>query len=420
MKHIYSLFALALTLGFAACNSEDESMLTAESTTPSVQPQWTPIQFPEDDGSKKLTGKPRAQLDKLIKAMDPQRALSRTMLNLNDDQYNEIKAFTDGLCATCTDNTSKITTLNRWVKQNVTYSESDNNAYSVFKYHKGVCQGYANLLHAMLLTQNIPCVGINGYMVTYPTAPIEFNPGHAWVYAYGNSSWYVCDPTNSESKYVIGSSSCDNLQPDMVDAILFEDDNFMYNFYNMNFNVCRVKHADNDLVLPYSAGGYVVSSFNPQTPIPTSVQNIYIGKNITTLGKTYTIIGLIAYHSFDEMCYVDPENPSMGSYNGVVYNKDEKGNLTDIYYIPSMMKTIILRPMETVEKNTIIDLEGVEEIVFTEGTKKLEAYAIESCPRLRTVYIPEGCVLDDNAIYRCPTNVQVIVGVPEAIHHVRL
>lgn len=413
MKKLYTILGVILCIGFAACTNEDE-----ETVGLAIENIPNPIffsapNFPSDDGSISFENSESRsdRFAKLLEATTPDRALDATPLDITEEQMAKIKAFADDLCTTATSETQKIKLLTKWCKENITYDYTNNNAWSVFEKRTGVCQGYANLLKAMLLSQGIPCVVVNGYYDYY---------GHAWNYAYSakDKQWFICDPTNSTSTYYLGSSSASHLQPEMADIILFEDDGFCYNYYENNLNVCTVKSESTDLVVPFSAGGYRVTMFNPSTAIPASVKNIYIGKNITSLGQN--IKGLVAYRSSDEMCYVDPDNEWYGSANGVIYNKDWQGNLTSIVYIPSMMKTVTLLPMEKVEKNTIIDQEGVEVIIFSEGTKYIEAYAIESCPNLRTVYVPEGCKMDKDAIYRCPKNVNVIIGNPTGIKQVKV
>lgn len=422
MKHIYLLTLPLLCLALCACSSEDELTTDLEPSGSIVDvPSFMAPEFPANDGSQALLGSDAEKLNKLLKAIDPQRAMDRSMLEITDAQFEEIKAKADEVCASATTTANKINKLTEWVHNYVQYGEGDNNAYQIFKKKVGVCQGYSNLLHAMLLSQGIPSVGVNGYYVTSSQYY-----GHAWVYAAnvsattGKATWYVCDPTNSTKGYTSTSSSVNHLQPESADIVLFDDEQFEFKWQFKGLNISRVKKSDNDLVLPFSAGGYRVTMFNPECALPANVTNIYIGANINSLGETYNIIGLTAYRGNDEMCYVDPDNHDIGSANGVVYRKDYQENLTSIYYIPSQMTTITLLPMEKVEKNTILDQKGVEVIIFPDGTKYLEAYAIENCPNLRVVYVPTDCKVDKQAIYRCPDNVEVIYGTATGIKNVRL
>lgn len=425
MKNIHYLILLSLTIALCACTGDDEPTTTEISYAEGVKstnvlsspPSAT---FAQPDNSIELTGTDYNKFNTLIKAVDPQRALDRTILDITDEQFEEIKAAATAQCNGISSTVDKITALNKWVHNHVTYSEGNNNAYEVFKNRKGVCQGYSNLLKAALISQGIPCVGVNGW---YVTSRDYF--GHAWVYVCnmsdsGKREWYICDPTNSTTRYTLGSSSASHLQPEMADIVLFDDELFEYKWQFKGFNISRVKNAKADLVLPYSTGGFRLTMFNPEAALPSTVSNIYIGSNITSLGETYNIIGLNAYPGQDKMCYVDPKNKEIGSAEGVVYRKNYIGELTSIYYIPSQMTTITLLPVEKVEKNTIYRQMGVQEIVFPEGTKVLESYAIENCPSLRTVYIPKGCILERDAIYNCPADVEVIEGEPTGIHDLHI
>lgn len=412
MKYTYGLPLAFAAFAFAACTSDDltDDPMKQDANYDAAA-LFAPV-FPENDGSTDLKSKDKnTNLSKLLKAMDTQRALDRSMFELTDEQWATIKAKADEVCESSKTVSAKITKLNDWVHANVKYDYAANDPWSVFTSKKGVCQGYSNLLKVMLLTQDIPTVGVNGWLNT--------TLAHAWIYASDGVNWYVCDPTNRTGKTNMTlTSNYSHLQPDMADVIIFEDDDFAYNYQEGYLNVCTVKNADSDLVVPFSTNKYRVASFNPRTAIPSSVRNIYIGSNIKTLGQN--IIGLSEYPAADEYCDVDPANTSLGSYAGVVYTKDTKGELTSLCYIPAAMTTIVLKPMETVGKNTIYHQLGVEEIVFTEGTRLLESYAIEDCPKLRAVYVPEGCKLEKDAIYNCPKNVEIIHGVPTGIRPVKM
>lgn len=421
MKQLYSFSIAALALAICACSSDDEiTTLAPQLTTVETTALYAPA-FPQPDGSKVLTGNVYKDFNNLIKAIDPERALDYSSLEITDEQFQEIQAAATEQCKGVVSDAEKITALNKWVHNYVTYGESDNNAYAVFQNHMGVCQGFSNLLKAALVSQGIPCVCVNGW---YATSSAYY--GHAWVYACaisastGKPVWYICDPTNSTARYSIGSSSSQHLQPEMADIVLFDDDQFEYKWQYRGFNISRVKYGDRNLVLPFSAGGYQLNMFNPEVALPATVNNIYMGSNITSLGESYNIIGLRAYPAQDRMFFVDPENKELGSANGVVYRKNYDGDLTSIYYIPTQMTSITLLPIEKVEKNTILDQPSVEEIIFPDGTKVLESYAIESCPNLRRVYVPKDCTLEKDAIYLCPASVEVIYGIPTGITKVRM
>lgn len=372
-----------------------------EETDPGDEQEPT---FPVNDGSQVLYMTDKAyNLMLLLEKADPKRALSRSMFpELTDNQFATIKKKADEICQYCKDDAERIVTLNHWVKENMTYTQAPTDPWTVFNKLQGVCQAYSNLLKVMLLTQGLPSVGVNGWYGN--------NGAHAWVYGYANDTktWYVCDPTNSWDVHKMGNyKNYSHLNAEFTDIEIFEDELFAYNLYSGYFNVCRVKKAGKNLVIPFSKMGFKLNSFNPNAAIPSTVRDIYIGSNIETIGTQSTRIGLKSYPGEDERCHVDEYNNSLGSHEGVIYSRDYSGKLNSIVYIPTRMTTLTVLPMETVGKNTITRLESVEVIIFPVGTKVLEAYAIEDCPKLRLVRVPKGCKVDAQAVYKCSSQVKI-------------
>ena len=241
--------------------------------------------------------------------------------------------------------------------------------------------------------------------------------GHAWVYVVAGTQWIVSDPTNS-SGYSMGTpSTYTHLIPFQADTDFFEDETGVYHFYTTKLNLREVKHAEgNILTVPYSVGGFVINSFNPLSPLPSNITEIYLGSNIETLGESP--VGLVQHGARVEAVHVDEANPVLMSHKGVVYLRN--GGYPQLHYVPSAMTIVELMPMEVVSKNTIYNQMSVEEIIFPEGTKRLEDYAIENCPRLKRVYVPVDCEVSSRALYGVPPTVEIIRGLPSGIVHVRM
>lgn len=372
---------------------------------PSVTPEPTPTAgFPQPDGSPEwyMTDKPK-NFAGLLAKVKPSAALTRSMFpELTDEQFAAIKTEADAICKPYSTAADKISALNDWVLENVTYGNADNTPWAVYQNRVGICQGKANLLKVMLLTQDIPAVGVNGWYG---------NEGHAWTYAHDGTNWYVCDPTNARGSILMSNfTKYSHLKPDMADIPIFEDDQCVYSYYEGYLNVSIVKSTAADFVVPYGKEGFRVCSFNPSKALPASVRSIYIGSNIRTLGEN--IVGLRTYPGNDEACFVDPYSSYFESYGGVVYKQNEYSGQMEVYYIPTKLTTLRLKPIEKVEKNTVVNLPSIETIIFAEGTKTLEPWAIENCPALRTVYVPKDCNVMENALYRCPS-ATVVYGLPE-------
>lgn len=407
---IHYTFSLALALVFSACSSDTETISTSAEENVSRPAAVDESLFPADDGAKELKGTAAYKLRTLLENADPAIGNPLGYQVIEKTQYQEIKEFTDDLIKECANNKEKYQKIFKWIVCNIRYSYegTDNNPYPVFINKVGVCQGYANLLKIMLHSQDIPCILVNGYL-----KPIG---GHAWDYVCIDGTWYVSDPTNNGSFLISSLSSYTHLDPYHLDAVLYEDDQFCYNFHDKNLNIQTVKHSSDKLVLPYSIGGYKISSFTPESDLPENVRELYIGTNITTFG---TDAYYLSEHDKGlEMIYVDPENKKLASENGIVYNKS--GNNFSICYIPAGMTRVELKAMKVIEKNLIFKNNNVTEIIFPEGTEKIESYAIECCPNLKVAYVPENTEIEENAFCEVHAEFKIIRRSTTGIHHVTM
>lgn len=259
-------------------------------------------------------------------------------------------------------------------------------------------------MKVMLLTQGIPVLVANGYC---------YGMGHAWNYTYCGGKWIICDATNKGSFSADAFSTYTHLSPVRADIVLFEDENYVYEYFDYALNISIVKKGDEQTVLPYSANEIRVTSFNPHEPLPENIQELYIGKNIESLGTD--IIGLTDAGQNLVAVHVDETNTRLRSHEGAVYQKNGTSNY--LYYVPGKLEMHKLLPMETVEKNTIYDQPGLKAIEFAEGTKRIEAYAVENCPKLEKAYVPREAVIETDAFYRVSPKFEIIRGNSTGIGH---
>lgn len=401
-KQLNTLAILCFTSVFLACGgSENSNPVTPESDKQNeihgihaiVQPSAS---FAKDDGAKQLAGSSAEKAASLLTkaGFATMTGLHRTVIS--KEEYKEIDAFTHELVNGLETPMEVYQQIFQWIVSNVQYASGyvDNNPYPVFKTKEAICQGYANLLSVMLHTQDIPVCIANGML----------NPvgGHAWNYVYLDN-WYVSDPTNNGHYLMSDFAAYKHLIPMSLDVDLFEDENFVYQFYEEKLTLRKVKKSDKQLIAPFSVEGFQIGAFNPESALPTEVEEIYIGKNIESLGEN--LIGLSVHAPSIKYAYVDPSNDKMDSYGQVVYRSSVP------YYIPASASVIQFKPLATIGKNLLKDHKKVETIVFQPGTQKLESYAIENCPNLRKAYIPEETVLSENAFYGVHSTFQVVRGI---------
>lgn len=370
-------------------------------------------EFPEPDASRTF--------DKLTPAKSIKTLLTKAgiactdtlgRINITDEQYDEIKVFTDNLVAGMKTQYEIYEKCYNWVRTNVKYASGyvNNDPYPVFKTKSAICQGYANLLHVMLHTQGVPAMVVNGYMQSGISNGMLFGLGHAWNYVNCDGTWYVSDPTNSGQFEMSKLNTYETwLAATSMDVVLFKEDDCWINFNEAFLNICKVVTEKSVFVAPYSVEDLTITCFNPLEEIPSNVREIYIGENIESLGEG--VIGLKDKAPSVEFVAVDPGNKCFVSHAGAVfYSTGYKP--TDVYkqidlnvpaYIPAKLKRLELKAVGnnasgvTYGKMTVSGHKGIEEIVFPKETKSIEGGAIEKCPNLKVAYIPTGVTVSQSA-----------------------
>jgi len=408
MKKNYLVPLLAIGLTIVSC-SADEDMEVLQPDETSAQVDLTKkVVFPSDENAKDLPSSNILKVRDIIKASGPEIGHQKAYYKLTDEQYKEIKAFTDDLVTGIEDETEVYQTIFNWICKNISYDYTDNEPYSVFKSKKAICQGYANLMHVMLRSQGIPVLIVNGMLSNVG--------GHAWNYVYVGGKWKVSDPTNSSQYDMLKTPTYSHLIPFSIDARLFESDEYVFTFKESKLNLAKVKKADTDFAVPYSVAGFKVTSFSPDSLLPANISTLIVGDNIESLGEEY--LGLRENSPSVQSIHIDPNNKNLHAYAEVAYYK--WGDGFTIAYVPSAIKRVELPPVEVMGKNYFYKHNNIEELVFTKETKKIEAYAVEGCPRLRVAYVPEGVEIDPQAFYNVGQNFQIIREDCTGIEHVKM
>lgn len=408
MKKIYYILSFVFATGlFASCSNDINGMEELFPGNDTELPGANETRaFAEDDGARGMRGNAATKLYTLLTKADEIFYTKKANYTITDEQFAEIKAFTDELVSDKNTPETKYKTIFSWLVKNIKYNNTDtpysNEPYDVFKNKICVCQGYSNLLNVMALSQEIPVINANG---------LFHGMGHAWNYVKYNGKWFLSDATNNieylaanYSEYV----STHGYTPTHADGIIVENDLYAYSFEYEQINLKSVKVADDAFIVPFSVSfgdgsKYKLTSFDPSTDLPSNVKEIYIGKNIEHLGAN-NLIGLNDHAPNVEAAYVAPENSHFTSYAGVVYQKKSTSPL----YIPAAMMRVELIPAETYGKETLKGHKNVREIVFPSGTKRIENWAVEKCPNLLAAYVPVDTEVDENAFTGCHAEFRII------------
>lgn len=154
-------------------------------------------------------------------------------VNSPEDVSDTVRALSNQIVGSETDPYQKLFLLNQWVAENVYY---DNDFIAdptkpltylpddVLESRRSVCEGYARLLHALVLAQGIPCF----IVVTYSLGSSNFldsslsditDTNHVHCEAFADGRWVQMDPTwGSRNTYENGVFTYTPSEPAYFDA----------------------------------------------------------------------------------------------------------------------------------------------------------------------------------------------------------
>ena len=394
MKKFYTLLLLLSSAAFMACSTNDEVLSDIEETEESAPVFYSAAQpdesyFPEADKSTELYKLSLSDaLSRCVRKGSDDLGVALNEGMATEEELEELAAEVEVIIENATTEKEKLDAIYNWVRTNIKYDHEGGNAtqgaYATFRIGTAVCQGYSNLVNVMCHIAGIACFNANGYYT-------EYWLGHAWNYAKADDKWYVVDATNSRM-YLMTQTTKYNTDyyPMMVDVTLFEDDNFQYTWQDGHLAVTAVKTNTPIVTVPFSIEGLRVSSFNPQTIVPSSVKVLYFGANIMHIGDGNSI-GINFHANSVEAIHVATANSTYYSENGVLYRKN--GTEVQLALVPPAMRWVELSSKLTeLEKNAIYHHSAIETLVIPSSVRRIEPWAVEDAPKLMWIYIPEECV----------------------------
>ena len=150
-----------------------------------------------------------AAANKILLAMDPKVALTLSDYpELTKEQFEEIKAKATEITQGAKNQTEALRRIHDYLVKSITYDregkgaelaegKDSNSPYLVFRNKLCVCQGYANLLRVMAISQGIPSVSLNGNL--FGGKGTYYYGGHAWAAALVDGKWIIEIPPTAIS-----------------------------------------------------------------------------------------------------------------------------------------------------------------------------------------------------------------------------
>lgn len=347
-------------------------------------------------------------------------------LNITDEQYEIIRDYTLELTKGCKTDSEKIQTVyyhlaNR-VQADVGPAISHDNAtcndpYPMFKNMGGVCQGYSNLCRTMLTALDIPCIISHGFYLFENEQRAE---GHAWDLVYCDGHWGIVDASMIKFFLMFADreKSFSFYSTTELEQVLYTENDLEFSYYDGGLGVIGYSGDAEELIIPENCQGHRVVSVHPhcvysenslasssvrRIVIPATVEHGILAATLNFIGEESANLVPFSTASLAEI-EVDENNPVYASYKGVLYDKA----YSRILCIPNALTDVELKPLEYLEKNTIYSLPNLRTLKIAEGTAALEEYAIENCPALEKISIPDSVTeIADNAFYSCAENITV-------------
>ena len=426
MNQKSSFYLVSLIVLLAACNNVDDiDEMTPSETSEVAVKRSAPDNdlFARRNDEKLLSGAYTDPSDynhyyndqviaehasKLMCEADTNMAAGLNSVEITDKHLDELKSFVEkSILSTETKQYNKMMAILKWIRANIKYDYKDQDAYSVFKNRVAVCQGYSNLMVAMLHTQGIKATVATGFLAN--------TGGHAWVYALADGVWYVADPTNRNNVYKMKAELNQykaTLQPWNIDMPLAKDDKFVYDFRDKHFNIRQVLTDDEQVSVPFGALGYRITAFDPIGGINEHVREIYLSLNIVSIGEY--VQGLKTHGSNLQNIYVlNEENHSINEFDGCVYSikynsSTKKTTYLKLLYVPGNKLEINFAPLTKITSKLIEDLPNVEVIHFDEATLTFEDYAVTGCPNLKEIYINKNAKVSSKAFSDLPAGCSIL------------
>ena len=140
MKNFYKVLSLTAFL-IMSTSCSDNKMGLEDFEMPEAQIQTK--SFAQNDGSTDLSKRSNGYKSyKLLSTAGPAVGMPLGNINITDEQYAEIKSFTDELVANCTTDEQIHSIVHSWLVNNIQYEHYgyvDNDPYPVFKNKKAIC-----------------------------------------------------------------------------------------------------------------------------------------------------------------------------------------------------------------------------------------------------------------------------------------
>ncbi len=309
-----------------------------------------------------------------------------------------VKKQSDEICKGITDNYQKLWALHKWVAENI-YYDMDwltkgivgvHDPDSVLRTRTSVCQGYAELLEAMIEAQGIPAIitytyasGIdNSGYAFWDVDELPTDTNHAHVAAFVNKRWVTMDATwDSKNIYINGK-----YEPHSPMAYEYFDptpEDFAYDHIILS----RANEADVSDIPASWAAPEILDAMD-QNLVPASLQKDY-ALNITRAEFSKLIVQLlreknIKIPSTSSVTFSDTSDPDVlaAAAAGIVLGSNGKFSPNN-YITPQEAATMLSRAAD------VLGIKSGEAQSFSD-MNKAAGWAVDYINRVSSMVSADG------------------------------
>ncbi len=345
-------------------------------------------------------------------------------IGVSEEEYNELKQVALEVTSDCDTQYEKIQAITEFVADRTYYDYyyymgigdwTYTNAYDVYKEQRTVCEGYANLVRALCLTVDIPCMKILGNDHAYNGAYDSEN--ERWVLT--DATWCSRNEYTTEQTWRDRDSNLEWFDITMetiqlygtfhheifdLEGILY--DSAYYEIYNRSGSgsSARYREFKNWMIRPTDAAGEIVK-------IPSEIEGIsvfcdtfqYESKvkvlDLSESGITYLYrYGFTGCTNLEEIIFPDTlESIDQATFHNCTSLKTVDLSNTQIHTLPydcfenctSLEKVVLPKTVTSMRAEAFLGCSNIEEIdLSTTSISEMPGDVFEGCVKLEKIKLP--------------------------------
>ena len=355
-------------------------------------------------------------------------------INVTEEEYNELKQVAMDVTSGCDTQYDKIQAITEYVADRTYYDwyyytgRGDwtyANAYDVYKEKRTVCEGYANLVQALCIAVDIPCMMIKGYDHAYNGA--YDNQNKRWVLT--DATWCSKNRYTVEQEWEYAGSDLDwfdftvetlqeqgwiNHEIFNIEGLLY--DSVYYELNNLNTSTQSYKNITNWRMIPTEATGEMIKIPDKIEGVTVFCDSFKYQSKVKVLDLSECNITYLYRYGFGDCTSLEKiifpdtlESIDGGLFNNCVSLKKVDFSNTKIQKIPSscfknctsLESVIFPKTVTSMGYEAFLGCSNIKEIDLSATSISAISYEVfKGCDQLEKVLFPSTLQEVDSYTFR--------------------